>query len=66
MKRLEGMGLFLFVLWISVPFHIAFAEQPNGSLPAGFVYVESVIPDIVLDLRYYTAHNFVGERIVGI
>ena len=35
------------------------------ALPQGFVYLDSVIPDIRLDMRYFTNHNFVGERIDG-
>ena len=31
----------------------------------GFVDVSEVIPDIVLEIRYYTTYNFVGERIRG-
>lgn len=41
------------------------AEQPSGPLLDGFVYCDAVIPDIRLELRYATAHNFVGERIDG-
>src|SRR5512140_3922562 len=39
-------------------------EQPE-QLPSGFVYVDTVVPDIRIELRYATAHNFVGERIDG-
>lgn len=35
------------------------------SLPEGFVYIDEIIPGIRLDLRYCTAHNFVGEQIDG-
>jgi D-alanyl-D-alanine dipeptidase len=38
------------------------ADEP---LPKGFCYVDQVIQDAVLDVRYYTTHNFVGERIDG-
>jgi D-alanyl-D-alanine dipeptidase len=34
-------------------------------LPEGFVYVEQVIPDIQIEVRYSTTDNFVGERING-
>lgn len=34
-------------------------------LPSGFVYVDQMIPDIKIELRYYTDHNFVGEPIDG-
>ncbi|MEN6441209.1 MAG: M15 family metallopeptidase [Syntrophobacter sp.] len=37
----------------------------GGSLPEDFVYVPDVIPDIRVELRYYSNHNFVGERIDG-
>ena len=31
----------------------------------GFVSVGKYIPDVLLDVRYYTSYNFVGERIDG-
>lgn len=30
-----------------------------------FVSVTEIIPDIILDIRYYSTYNFVGERING-
>jgi D-alanyl-D-alanine dipeptidase len=36
-----------------------------AGLPAGFVYVDDVIPDIVLEIRYYTGDNFTGRRVNG-
>jgi D-alanyl-D-alanine dipeptidase len=37
----------------------------GGSLPKGFVYIDEAVPGLVVDIRYYTDHNFVGERIDG-
>ena len=34
-------------------------------MPNGFVYLDTVIPDVVLDMRYHTNDNFVGKRIDG-
>jgi D-alanyl-D-alanine dipeptidase len=34
-------------------------------IPDGFVDIQKVIPEIVLDIRYYSVHNFVGERVDG-
>ncbi|MCX5642756.1 MAG: M15 family metallopeptidase [Candidatus Omnitrophica bacterium] len=34
-------------------------------LPAGFVYVDTIIPTVKVELRYGTTHNFVGDRIDG-
>lgn len=31
----------------------------------GFVSVADIIPDVLLDVRYYSTYNFVGERIDG-
>jgi len=31
----------------------------------GFVSLSDVIPDVLLDVRYYSTYNFVGERIDG-
>ena len=41
------------------------AAAPNGALPNGFVYVDEIIPDVKVNLRYFSNHNFVGERIDG-
>jgi len=35
------------------------------NLPAGFVYVDEVVPGIKVELRYYTDYNFVGKRVDG-
>ena len=34
-------------------------------LPDGFTYIKEYIPDIKIELRYYTSNNFIGERIRG-
>jgi len=34
-------------------------------MPDSFVDIQKVIPEIVLDIRYYSLHNFVGERVDG-
>jgi len=55
----------IFLIWGALPGCLCLAGQQEEPLPKGFVYADSVIPDIVVDLRYYTNHNFVGERIDG-
>lgn len=35
------------------------------NIPVGFVEIREVIPDIVLDLRYTTNHNFLGVPVQG-
>ena len=37
----------------------------ESAMPDGFVDVKEVIPSILLDIRYYSPHNFIGERING-
>jgi D-alanyl-D-alanine dipeptidase len=36
-----------------------------AQLPRGFVYVEAIIPDLDVELRYCTSNNFVGKPIDG-
>jgi len=43
----------------------AFSVQEHKGLPEGFVHVKDVIPDIDVELRYFSTHNFVGDTIVG-
>ena len=33
--------------------------------PAGFVHVTDAVPDAILEIRYYSTYNFVGDRIDG-
>lgn len=46
-------------------FALAFTAQKKAELPEGFVYVKSIIPDLDVELRYFTDHNFVGDTIRG-
>ena len=41
-------------------------EEPAPDMdPTGFVELSLVAPDVILDIRYYSTYNFVGERIDG-
>ena len=33
--------------------------------PGGFVSVGEAIPDVILEIRYYSTFNFIGDRIDG-
>jgi zinc D-Ala-D-Ala dipeptidase len=37
----------------------------TDKMPDSFIDIQKVIPEIVLDIRYYGPHNFVGERVDG-
>ena len=50
------------VAFLTVP---AALTNERPTLPDGFVYLDQAIPDLVMDLRYITEHNFVGEPIDG-
>lgn len=40
--------------------------EPAESLEScGFVSVSEAVPDVILEIRYYSTYNFVGERISG-
>ena len=38
---------------------------PPTCLPSGFVDASADIPALVLDMRYYSNHNFMGRRVQG-
>ncbi|MFV8226619.1 M15 family metallopeptidase [Christiangramia aquimixticola] len=37
----------------------------SQKLPEGFVYIDEVIPDIIVDLRYTGSNNFMGRPVEG-
>ena len=43
---------------------LTFFSYADG-LPKGFVSVKDYIPNIELELRYYTTNNFIGKRVDG-
>ncbi|MDG1730118.1 MAG: M15 family metallopeptidase [Algibacter sp.] len=42
-----------------------FFSNLYAQLPKGFVYVKDIIPDLEVELRYFTSNNFVGKPIEG-
>jgi len=56
---------FIFLSLIILSFLNCAPPQQTQPLPTGFVYLNEVIPDIQIDLRYYTANNFIGKPIDG-
>lgn len=40
-------------------------QKGNTNLPDGFVYLDDYVPHMVLDLRYHSTNNFVGDTIDG-
>ncbi|MEE9910923.1 MAG: M15 family metallopeptidase [Deltaproteobacteria bacterium] len=41
------------------------AAYSADALPDSFVHIEDVIPDALMDIRYFTDHNFLGVRVDG-
>lgn len=54
------MNKILLIIFLTLPLNL-FSQE----IPQGFVEIREVIPDIVLDLRYITNHNFLGISVDG-
>ena len=37
----------------------------SNTAPSGFVHLAEAVPDAILEIRYYSTYNFVGDRIDG-
>lgn len=59
------MKIHKILLFISVMVAFTFSMQEKKILPKDFVYVEDVIPDLSVQLRYFSSNNFVGDTITG-
>ncbi|GAB4259607.1 MAG: M15 family metallopeptidase [Methylomicrobium sp.] len=59
-----SLGFFALLLLV-LPACAEQAVKPDTHLPAGFVYADEVIPDLVVELLYFGDDNFVGARIDG-
>ena len=58
------MALFLPILLLFFPSQPLFSQESNV-LPAGFVYLDEVIPGLRQEMNYFSHDNFVGEPIDG-
>ncbi len=43
----------------------AIPDPQKTTLPKGFVYLSHVVPNIVVELRYFSKENFVAKRVNG-
>jgi len=59
-RRSPRSSVFLAV-WLLLSQYAASADN----LPDGFVYVESIVPTIRTEMRYFTADNFTGRPVDG-
>lgn len=46
-------------------FSFVYSANLYPQIPDGFVEIRDVIPDIVIDLRYFSNHNFLGRKVNG-
>lgn len=42
-----------------------FSKPNTNEIPDGFTDIQKVIPDVLMDIRYYGTHNFLGEKVDG-
>lgn len=64
------LGMFIFGLLssgcaVDVDLDINGRQLLGDGIPNDFVEISSVIPDVTLDVRYFSAENFVGEPVKG-
>lgn len=59
--------LFVFLLIVScLPEPAADLSNPDANkIPDTFIDIQKVIPDVLMDIRYYGIHNFLGEKVDG-
>ncbi len=64
MKTNIAVVTVLLMIWLAGPRALA-AQQRAEGMPAGFVYLDKVIPGIVLDIRNASNINLLGEPLEG-
>ena len=58
------LKLIFFVTWVFCSLTSCKTTSETIS-DQGFVHIESIIPNITIDARYYYSNNFIGKRIEG-
>ena len=62
--KLKIIYALLIVTSLFLP-QIAHTGTGNDKMPDGFVDIQKIIPKVILDIRYYGQHNFLGEMVDG-
>jgi D-alanyl-D-alanine dipeptidase len=54
-------------IFLTILINLLFATELNFTTtrPNDFINIKSILPQVQLDLRYYSNHNFIGKRITG-
>jgi D-alanyl-D-alanine dipeptidase len=63
--RIAIIAFLLIVLVLSQLDDLSDISHYTEKMPANFVDIKEVIPEIQLDIRYFGSHNFIGERVDG-
>lgn len=65
-KSVAGMkNIFIFIFIIITTSISPAQEKSLTDLTDGFVDIKEIAPTIIVDMRYYTEHNFVGTQVDG-
>ncbi|PKN38397.1 MAG: D-alanyl-D-alanine dipeptidase [Deltaproteobacteria bacterium HGW-Deltaproteobacteria-2] len=62
--KFKTLLLFLILIFLFSP-QILQACECADKMSDNFVDIQKVIPDVVMDIRYYSTHNFLGEKVDG-
>ena len=77
MTKFDRTGGFILILTIVISLFLAGCGAPAGKTEVGddgvklsadasdFVLLSEAVPDAILEIRYYSTYNFVGDRIDG-
>ena len=57
--------LYIFMAAAAMLIAAACRTDCADSTPPGFVHVAEAVPDAILEVRYYSTYNFIGDRIRG-
>ena len=57
------IGVITFCCLYFTPLCICNAVSPTDS--SGFVVLTDIVPDAIMEIRYYTLYNFIGDRVRG-
>ncbi len=57
--------IFVLILAVSIIFFGTVSAQTDPSDSSDFVLLSEAVPDAILEIRYYSTYNFVGDRIDG-
>ena len=61
-SKIKSLGTSIIIIFLSIISPSGNSTAEKNDLPKDFVIVTDIVPEVILEMRYYSSYNFVGGK----